>query len=74
MERGLIFDREPARVLDLGTGHSNVHLNISPIISIDDEGNEITKFQADVLRVVNPGPVWSEITEDDWNNVINKNL
>lgn len=74
MEEGIIFDQEPPKVLDLGTGYSNVHLNIHQVASTDDQGNEVTKFQADVLRIVNPKPVWAEITDEEWNSVINKNL
>lgn len=58
MERGLIFDQEPARVLDLGTGCSNVHLNIEPVNvqETDFDGNavEVVKYKADILRVANP--------------------
>lgn len=41
MERGLIFDEKPAFILDLGTGYSNVHLNIEQVDEpeTDDMGN-----------------------------------
>ena len=57
MERGLIFDQEPARVLDLGTGYSNVHLNIEQVAvhEADIEGNvsDVVKYKADVIRITN---------------------
>jgi len=58
MERGLIFDQEPARVLDLGTGYSNVHLNIEQVTvqETDIEGNvsDVVKYKSDVIRIANP--------------------
>ena len=41
MERGLIFDEKPAFIFDLGTGYSNVHLNIEQVDEpeTDDMGN-----------------------------------
>lgn len=58
MERGLMFDQEPARVLDLGTGYSNAHLNIEQVTvqETDIEGNvsDVVKYKADVIRITNP--------------------
>ena len=58
MERGLIFDQQPGRILDLGTGHSNVHLNIEQVAvheaDIDGNVSEVLKYKADVIRVTNP--------------------
>lgn len=58
MERGLIFDQQPERVLDLGTGFSNAHLNIEQIIvqdtDLDNNVSDVTKYKADVIRIVNP--------------------
>lgn len=57
MERGLIFDQQPERVLDLGTGYSNVHLNIEQVAvhEADIEGNvsDVVKYKADVIRITN---------------------
>lgn len=57
MERGLMFEQEPARVLDLGTGYSNVHLNIEQVAvhEADIEGNvsDVVKYKADVIRITN---------------------
>ena len=61
MERGLIFDEKPAFILDLGTGYSNVHLNIEQVDepemdSMGDivQGKFVKKWKADVQRVKNP--------------------
>lgn len=61
MERGLIFDEKPAFIFDLGTGYSNVHLNIEQVDEpeTDDMGNIVQgkfvkKWKADVQRVKNP--------------------
>lgn len=58
MQKGIVFDQEPERVSDLGTGCSNVHLNIQEVTveETDEEGNstETVKYQADVVRVNNP--------------------
>ena len=55
MERGLIFDEKPPFILDLGTGYSNVHLNIEQVDEpeTDDMGNIVQekfvkKWKADV--------------------------
>jgi hypothetical protein len=58
MQKGVVFDQKPERVLDLGTGYSNVHLNIEEITVSDmDENQEpenVVKYRADVVRVKNP--------------------
>ncbi len=61
MERGLIFDEKPPFILDLGTGYSNVHLNIKQVDEpyIDSvgepvQGKFVKKWVADVQRVKNP--------------------
>ena len=59
MEKGLIFDSKPDKIEDLGSGYSNVHLNIREvtITEHDEESNmdkEVKKWQADVQRVQNP--------------------
>lgn len=43
------FIEKPVTILDLGTGFSNVHLNISEL-----GDDNINKYSADVLRVENP--------------------
>ena len=53
MEYGIIFEERPEPVIDLGTGHSNVHTNIAPFTTTDENGNEVTRFIADVERVNN---------------------
>lgn len=58
MEKELIFDEKPPFILDLGSGYSNVHLNIEEIMlpSYADEDHYVLtkKFKADVQRVKNP--------------------
>ena len=54
MEKGIVFDQMPEFVVDLGTGFSNVQLNISEFESTDEDGNAVTKYMADVFRVINP--------------------
>ena len=52
-----IFNERPETILDLGTGNSNVHLNITevdiPEMGPDGLINTI-KYQADVIRIENP--------------------
>lgn len=52
------FEERPGVVLDLGTGNSNVHLNITeidiPEMGPDGSLVNVTKYQADVVRVANP--------------------
>lgn len=54
------FIEKPVTILDLGTGFSNVHLNISEVFddNIEEDINkysaDINKYSADVLRVENP--------------------
>jgi len=52
------FNERPDVVLDLGTGNSNVHLNIAEV-DIPEMGPDgllvnTTKYQADVVRVEHP--------------------
>ena len=59
MEKCLIFDSKPKKILDLGSGFSNVHLNIHEIMVTehDEESGkdkQVRKWQADVQRVQNP--------------------
>ena len=57
MERQTFIER-PDVVLDLGSGNSNVHLNVTevdmPEMGPDGSLVNITKYQADVVRVSNP--------------------
>ena len=53
-----IFNERPETILDLGTGNSNVHLNITEV-DIPEMGPEgllinSIKYQADVIRIENP--------------------
>lgn len=45
-------------MLDLGTGNSNVHLNIEQVIvqetDLDGNVSEVLKYKADVIRITNP--------------------
>lgn len=54
MEKGIVFDQMPGLGLDLGTGCSNVHANISEFETTDEENNPVTKYRADVFRINNP--------------------
>lgn len=54
MEKAIVFDQIPEFVVDLGTGFSNVQLNMSEFESTDEDGNAVTKFTADVVRIANP--------------------
>lgn len=65
-----IFNERPETILDLGTGNSNVHLNITevdiPEMGTDGLINTI-KYQADVIRIENPatrGRIISAIIKD----------
>lgn len=65
-----VFNERPETVLDLGTGNSNVHLNITevdvPEMSPHGLINTI-KYQADVIRIENPATrdrIISEIIKD----------
>ena len=50
-----LFDNRPEAIQDLGTGYYNIHFNIKEVQEneIDDNDNviEVTKYQADVMRV-----------------------
>ncbi len=54
MEKGIIFDERPEYILDLGTGFSNIHLNIIECDGTYNELNTVTKFKSDVIRIMNP--------------------
>ena len=59
MIRNLIFDEQPTFIQDLGSGYSNVHLNIKQVdcIEHDEESNKdvkVKKWSADVQKVDNP--------------------
>lgn len=59
MERGLIFEERPKFIKDLGSGYSNVYLNVKEIeVETTEEETKETfkqkKWQADVQRVKNP--------------------
>ena len=61
MERNLIFDKKPEFIQDLGSGYSNVHMDIKEIeVSEDYEESgkhlkrTVKKFSANVQRVQNP--------------------
>ena len=59
MERNLIFDTKPKFIEDLGSGYSNVHLNIREVeveeYDFEEEkSKKVMKWQADVQRVKNP--------------------
>lgn len=53
METGIIFENRPEKVIDLGTGHSNVHNNIEEVIMTGEDGLDVIKYKADVERVSN---------------------
>lgn len=48
-----IFVERPVTILDLGTGFSNIHLNVADVIN-DSADENISKFSADVIRIENP--------------------
>ena len=52
MEKQIFIER-PVTILDLGTGFSNVHLNIADVIN-DNADDNTSKFSADVIRIENP--------------------
>ena len=52
MEKQLFIER-PVTILDLGTGFSNIHLNVADVIN-DSADENISKFSADVIRIENP--------------------
>ena len=59
MERNLIFDEKPEFIVDLGSGYSNIHMNVKEVEfeEYDQEtetSKRIKKWQADVQRVKNP--------------------
>lgn len=57
MERQTFIER-PDVVLDLGTGNSNVHLNIAEVEMVESGPDGflagVVRYQADVVRVTNP--------------------
>jgi len=58
MERQKFTAEKPETILDLGTGYSNIHLNITEMIEgiVDEDGKskDETVWLADVIRVANP--------------------
>lgn len=58
MKKGIILDQAPSRVVDLGTGYSNVYLNVVSVVGTepDELGESISvdKYKADVIKVANP--------------------
>ena len=52
MEKQLFIER-PVTILDLGTGFSNIHLNVADVIN-DNADDNTSKFSADVIRIENP--------------------
>lgn len=48
-----IFVERPVTILDLGTGFSNIHLNVADVIN-DNADDNTSKYSADVIRIENP--------------------
>ena len=72
MERGLIFDEKPAFIFDLGTGYSNVHLNIEQVDEpeTDDTTNTMSTMNTCYVDIERTQPLISTTLRTHLANII----